>query len=71
MKEEDPSAKNELSRRNFLKTGATAAAAFAGAQAAITTTASPAVASSIDDTSGTLVFVNGRIHTMDAGNSIV
>src|SRR5439155_416601 len=23
------------------------------------------------DTSGTLVFVNGRIHTMDAGNSIV
>ena len=71
MKEEDPSAKNELSRRNFLKTGATAAAAFGGAQAAITTTASPAVASSIDDTSGTLVFVNGRIHTMDAGNSIV
>jgi len=71
MKEEDPSAKNELSRRNFLKTGATAAAAFGGAQAAITTTASPAVASSDDDTSGTLVFVNGRIHTMDAGNSIV
>ena len=71
MKEEDPSAKNELSRRNFLKTGATAAAAFGGAQAAITATASPAVASSIDDTSGTLVFVNGRIHTMDAGNSIV
>ena len=71
MKEEDPSAKNELSRRNFLKTGATAAAAFGGAQAAITTTASPAVASRDDDTSGTLVFVNGRIHTMDAGNSIV
>ena len=71
MKEEDPSAKNELSRRNFLKTGAAAAAAFGGAQAAITTTASPAVASRDDDTSGTLVFVNGRIHTMDAGNSIV
>ena len=71
MKEEDPSAKNELSRRNFLKTGATAAAAFGGAQAAITTTASPAVASRDDDTSGTLVFVNGRIHTMDARNSIV
>ena len=71
MKEEDPSAKNELSRRNFLKTGATAAAAFGGAQAAITTTASPAVASRDDDTSGTLVFVDGRIHTMDAGNSIV
>ncbi len=71
MKEEDPSAKNELSRRNFLKTGAAAAAAFGGAQAAITTTASPAVASRDDDTSGTLVFVNGRIHTMDARNSIV
>ena len=71
MKEEDPSAKNELSRRNFLKIGAAAAAAFGGAQAAITTTASPAVASRDDDTSGTLVFVNGRIHTMDAGNSIV
>ena len=71
MKEEDPSAKNELSRRNFLKIGAAAAAAFGGAQAAITTTASPAVASRDDDTSGTLVFVNGRIHTMDARNSIV
>ena len=71
MSQEDQTSGSDLSRRNFFKTGITVAAALGGAQAGMISAPPPATATPVDDPSEALVFVNGRIHTMDDKNSIV
>jgi predicted amidohydrolase YtcJ len=57
-----------ISRRDVFRTGAAAgvAAAFTGAGAG-----SAGAAPGADGDEGTVTFVNGKIHTMDANNSVV
>ncbi len=60
---------NRISRRDVFRTGAAAgvAAALTGASA----TAAAAAPSGAGDDDRTLTLVNGKIHTMDADNSVV
>src|SRR5262245_38392582 len=69
MSQDDRGWKKGLSRRNLLKTGAASiAAALGGGDVGI-----PAVAAQKPGDAGDvdLVFVNGKIHTMDAGDTVV